>query len=76
MSRRLYRETALVIRRALDESYDAAHEAPVSDVAKGFADAFRNDNPNFTYCRWFDACSLDPWGAILPNPVHPESENG
>ena len=46
MSRRLYRETALVIRRALDESYDAAHEAAVSDVAKGLADPVHPESEN------------------------------
>jgi hypothetical protein len=76
MIRRLYRETALVIRRAMSESYDDTYAAAVSDVAKGIADSFKNHDPNYRYDSWFEVCGLDAWGECLPNPVHPEPDNG
>jgi hypothetical protein len=73
MSRRLYCQTAAVIRRALQESYSCAYAAAASDIAKGIADAFKEDDPAFRYDMFFTAAGLDNWREPLPNPLHPNA---
>jgi hypothetical protein len=35
--------------------------AAIAKTARKLADAFKNDNRNFRYDKFFAACGLDPW---------------
>lgn len=71
MSRALYRRTAVLIHNVLvDQDTPQPTKAVVADLAKGLADAFKEDNAAFRYDRFFPACGLDNWGELKPSPVH------
>jgi hypothetical protein len=70
MSRNLYNQTAHIVATALDEASDqSATQAAIATVTRKLADAFKSDNREFCYDKFFHACGLDPWGELLPHPL-------
>lgn len=68
-TRRTYVKIAAVIAAALTDTDDVRTQAAIANVARGIADAFKQNNPEFRYDRFFPACRLDNWGELKPNPL-------
>jgi hypothetical protein len=68
--RNVFQVTAAIIAETIADTDSPAGKAAVATVARRLADQYRTGNPEFRYGRFFDACGLDSWGELLPNPVH------
>jgi hypothetical protein len=63
MSRNLYNQTAHIIATALDDAREQpATQAAIATITRKLADAFKSNNREFRYDKFFHAWGLRPVG--------------
>ncbi len=65
MSRKNYRAVAESIKGRLEANYEDAYNevlVEISALARDLARVFKQDNHNFRYDKFFEACGLDSFG--------------